>query len=210
MDVAWLSGMGVRSASCHVMLGCMSALPKHEMTADEFLAWDLKQPKSEGGKLELADGLVITQQSERIIHVEVKAALASALREAILRAKLPCFALHDGATVRVAPKKVYKPDGLVYCGPRLPPETVEIPDPAIIFEVLSEDSLARDHGDKVEAYFTLPSLQHYLIVDPERRAVVHHRRGPEDDLLTRIRKTGSLRFEPPGIEIDLGEIFERE
>ena len=188
----------------------MSALPKHEMTAEDFLAWDLKQPKSEAGKIELADGLVIRQPSERIIHVEVKAALAAVLRDAVARAEVPCFGLSDGAAVRIAPNKVYKPDGLVYCAPRLPPETVEIPNPIIIFEVLSEDSLKRDHGDKVEAYFDLPSVQHYLIVDPERRAIVHHRRGPDDDLLTRIRKSGRLRFDPPGIEIDVAAVFERE
>ena len=188
----------------------MSALPKHEMTADEFLARAVKQPKDDTGKLELADGLVIRQQPEQIIHVKVKTALTNVLRDAITRAKVACFSVADGATVRVAPKKVYKPDGLVYCGPRLPPETVEIPNAVIIFEVLSEDSVQRDHGDKVEAYFALPTVQHYLIVDPERRAIVHHRRGPGDDFLTRIRKTGRLRFDPPGIEIDLSDIFERE
>ena len=188
----------------------MSALPKHEMTAGEFLAWAEKQPKSEEGKLELADGFVIRQQSERAIHVEVKFALAALFRDAIRRAKASCFSMSDGASVRVTGRKVYKPDGLIYCGKRVPPETVEIQAPVIIFEVLSEDSLKRDHGDKVEAYFALPSVQHYLIVDPERRAIVHHRRGPDDDLLTRIRRSGSMRFDPPGIEIDLGGIFERE
>ncbi len=188
----------------------MSALPKLTMTADEFLTWAEQQPKSEDGKYELADGLVIRQQSERIIHVEVKTALTGALREAIARAKAPCFSVGDGATIRVSPTKVYKPDGLVYCGQRLPPETVEVKDLVLVFEVLSEESVKRDHGDKVEAYFGLPSVQHYVIVDPERRAIVHHRRGPDENLLTRIRRSGTLRFDPPGIEIDLADVFERD
>ena len=187
----------------------MSALPKHAMTADEFLAWAETQPKSEDGKYELADGLVIRQQSERIVHVEIKTALTSALRAAIERAKAPCFSVGDGATVRVSPSMVYKPDGLVYCGTRLPPDTVEIREPVIVFEVLSEESAKRDHGDKVEAYFAVPSVQHYLIVDPERYAIVHHRRGTDDNLLTRIRRSGTLRLDPPGIEIELAGVFER-
>ena len=88
-------------------------------------------------------------------------------------------------------------------------DTVEIREPVIVFEVLSEESAKRDHGDKVEAYFAVPSVQHYLIVDPERYAIVHHRRGTDDNLLTRIRRSGTLRLDPPGIEIELAGVFER-
>ena len=99
----------------------MSAVPKHEMDADAFLAWVVRQPK-EAGRFELIDGHVVMQQSERLVHVEVKATLQRGLRDGLDRAKAACFSIGDGATVRVSKTKVYKPDALVYCGPRLPAE----------------------------------------------------------------------------------------
>ena len=113
----------------------------------------------------------------------------------------------DGATVRVSSRTAFEPDALVYCGPRLPPDTIEIPNPIIVVEVLSEGTAARDHGVKLVGYFSLPSLAHYLILDPERRTAVHHRRGPGDLIETRILTAGALRLDPPGLEFALGEQF---
>lgn len=185
----------------------MVALPKPITTADEFLAWDARQPK-EAGRFELIDGIVVMQQSERSAHIEAKAAVWSAFRDAIRRAGLPCRAVADGATVRVSRTRVFKPDALVYFGPRVPPETVVFPEPVIVVEVLSPDSAERDHRTKLEGYFSLAGLQHYLIVDPEARSVVHHRRGPGDDLLTRVRRSGDLKLDPPGLDVPLAELFE--
>ena len=57
----------------------MSAQPKPDMTADEFLAWSAGLP-GDGAKLELIDGIVMQQQSERVIHSELKLKTANALR----------------------------------------------------------------------------------------------------------------------------------
>ena len=186
----------------------MSALPKQTMTADAFIAWALKQPK-EAGRFELLDGHVIKMMSERLVHVEVKGAIYTAFRDAIRRGKRPCFPVGDGAMVRITKNRTYGPDGLVYCGDRHSADTVEVPNPCIVVEVVSPDSADRDHGEKVQAYFSLPSVEHYLIVDPERRVVIHHRRAEGEDILTRFRKSGRLKLEPPGIDVDVGAFFER-
>ncbi len=187
----------------------MSALPKHDMSADEFLAWVAKQPK-EAGRFELIDGLVIMQNSERLLHSRTKGRLFRALASALEKSGANCEAVVDGPTVRVSAKKTYKPDGLIYCGPRLPDDVIEVSNPVLVWEVLSPDSVDRDHGEKVPGYFTIESVQHYLIVDPERRVIIHHRRGEGEDLLTRVRSSGRLRFDPPGIEIAVEDVFERE
>ena len=98
---------------------------------------------------------------------------------------------------------------LVYCGPRLPPEAIEIPNPLIVVEVLSEGTAGRDHGVKLAGYFSLPSLAHYLILDPERRTLIHHRRGQGDVIETRILTTGPLRLDPPGLEVAVEDLFPR-
>jgi Uma2 family endonuclease len=187
----------------------MSALPKPDMTTDEFLTWARTQPK-EAGRFELVNGHVVTLQSERLVHAEVKLGLALAFRDAIRQAKLPCYALPDSALVRISKTRAFQPDSLVYCGPRLPSESVEVANPVIVSEVLSPDSLERDHGEKLEGYFAVPSIQHYLIVDPDRHVVIHHRRGTGEDIITRIYKAGPMLLDPPGMTIDVSALFERE
>ena len=179
------------------------------MTVDDFLVWVATQPK-EAGRFELIDGHVVSMQSERLVHTEVKFALASNFRDAIRRAKLPCHALPDGALVRISKTRAFEPDTLVYCGSRHPPDVIEVPDPIIVCEVLSPDSLERDHGEKLEGYFTVPSIQHYLIVDPDRQRVIHHRRGTGEDIITRLYKSGTIKLDPPGIAVGVDDLYERD
>lgn len=48
-------------------------------------------------------------------------------------------------------------------------------------EVTSPSSELDDTRDKVLEYFTVPSIVHYLIVDPVSNLVIHHRRGVVGD-----------------------------
>ena len=110
-------------------------------------------------------------------------------------------------TVRTAARTAFEPDALVYCGPRLPPRTIEIADPLIVVEVLSDGTAARDHGVKPAGYFSLPSVAHYLILDADNRTAIHHKRAPGDLIETRILKGGQLRPDPPGLAIPVQDMF---
>jgi len=98
------------------------------------------------------------------------------------------------------------PDALVVC-PAPPPDDREISDPMIVVEVLSPSTAAFDHGEKLEGYFLLASVAHYLMLDPDRRVMIHHARGRGAVFETRIVREGRLRLEPPGIEIGVAEFF---
>jgi Uma2 family endonuclease len=188
----------------------MIALPKHKLTADEFLAWVEDLP-SEAGKFELWDGEVVVrhgpgfEEGELAQHWDGKGAMFVALREAIARAGLPCFAAVDGPMVRLSPNRMARPDVLVYCGPRVARRTREVPNPVILVEVLSPSTEKRDHGVKLRGYFTLSSLFHYLIIDPDRALVIHHMRGPRDAVSTEIVTGPRLQLDPPGLDVCLTE-----
>ena len=77
----------------------------------------------------------------------------------------------------------------------------------IVVEVVSPSTAAIDRGLKFEGYFSLPSVEHYLILDPERRVVIHHKRGQGDIIETRILSEGMVRLDPPGIEAPVAEMF---
>jgi Uma2 family endonuclease len=191
----------------------MIALPKHKMTADEFLVWAEALPK-EAGKFELWDGEVIVkhgpagqQNAERSQHWEVKGAAFAALRDAIKQAGLPCFAAVDGASVRLSISKLVEPDVLVYCGEKVRRGVLEVPNPLIIVEVLSPTTGSMDLGVKLQGYFALPSVEHYLVIDPDRPLLIHHKRGTGDAIETRIVGGPALRLDPPGLDVDLAEVL---
>ena len=189
----------------------MIALPKHKMTADEFLAWAESLPK-EAGKFELWDGEVVVRhgpgfEEERSEHWDTKGAMYRALHDAIERAGLPCFAAVDGPMVRLSPSRLAQPDVLVYCGPRVPRGVREVPNPLILVEVLSPGTGNRDRGVKLEGYFTLPSLSHYLIIDPDRARLIHHRRGTGSAIAPSIVTGPRIRLDPPGLDVGLTKVL---
>ncbi len=145
---------------------------------------------------------------ERAIHTRVKAQLWLALRQAIDAAGLPCEAFTDGLSVRIADDLVYEPDALVRCGERLDDDALVIVDPVVVVEVLSPSTRGRDAGAKLEDYFRLPSVRHYLIVKTDSRSVIHHRRGEsEGELLTRVTAVGELVLDPPGLSLPVDSVF---
>ncbi len=48
----------------------------------------------------------------------------------------------------------------------MPRGVLEVPNPLIVVEVLSPSTQSFDLGGKLQGYFALPSLRHYIILDP--------------------------------------------
>jgi len=73
--------------------------------------------------------------------------------------------------------------------------------------VVSRASSNRFDGRKLSGYLSLPSVEHYLILDPERRVVIHHKRGTSDAIETRVRSEGAVKLDPPGFEVAVEALF---
>ena len=181
----------------------MTALRKQLMTSNEFLAWASEQPD----RWELLDGVATAMSPERVIHGDTKYRAARAFDAAIAAAKVPCRFVLDSAAVRVDPKNAYQPDVLVYCGPAVAGDAVEIPNPVIVVEVLSPGNAMTDLRDKLRGYFLVPSVVHYLIVDPDKRLVIHHARAADGAVTTRIVGEGALALDPPGFAVKVADFF---
>jgi Uma2 family endonuclease len=183
----------------------MQTLPSQKMTVDEFLSWAEAQ---ERGRYELHDGEVIAMSPERAAHWTVKGAVFVALRDAIKAAGLSCHAVPDCATVRILPRTAFEPDALVYCGDKVARDSLEVPNPVIVVEALSPGTQMTDMRDKLRGYFTVASIHHYLIVDPEEQMAIHHARGEGDALKTRLVSAGELHLDPPGLTVTAASFFE--
>jgi Uma2 family endonuclease len=173
------------------------------MTVDEFLSW----AEGKEGRWELHDGVPVMMSPERLAHIRTKARAVRALDNALQSAGLSCEAIADGLTVKVNSGATFEPDASVICGPRRSNETIVVTDPIIVVEVLSPSTAAIDHGPKLSGYFSLASVQHYLILDPERRVVIHHKRGGGDAIETRVLTDGAARLDPPGFDVAVVAMF---
>jgi Uma2 family endonuclease len=172
---------------------------RRRMTSDEFIAWAMEQPET--AHYELVAGEVVAMAPERSAHALTKAHIWRRMAEAVETGGLPCQVYPDGMAVEVDERTVYEPDALVRCGIPLPADAIKLNDPVIIVEVLSPSTRARGAGAKLEDYFRLPSLRHYLIVKTENRTVIHHARGADGVILTRIVREGPIVLAPPGITL---------
>jgi Uma2 family endonuclease len=174
------------------------------MTIDEFLRWAERQPQ---GRFELLHGQPVAMAAERVRHGRVKLRVVNALRSAITTAGLPCEAFADGMAVPIRGRATREPDALVYCGPRLDPDAILVSDPVIVVEVLSPSTAGTDAWDKVDDYLAVPSIHHYLIVDPVERRLIHHfRKGAVWDV-REVAADAAVVLDPPGLSIVVAELF---
>jgi len=172
------------------------------MTVEGYLAWLEQQP---GGRYELVNGQVVAMNAQRIEHAETKLAIAFALRDALRGG--PCHAVGDGMAVKIDDATVYEPDALVYWGERLARGTVIMTSPVVVVEILSPGTKTVDTTKKLEGYFKLPSVRHYLILDPEERTIVHHARDASGAISTSLLTSGEVVLGAVGARIPVAACF---
>jgi Uma2 family endonuclease len=173
-------------------------LPKQRMKVPEFLAWASEQLDT---NYELVDGEVVAMAPDRLRHNLVKFAAARALEDAVKAAGLPCTVFTDGVGVVINDNTTHIPDASVQCGVELKPRSMVLEAPLIVLEVTSPSSEQEDLSAKLIDYNAVPSIRHYLVVLPEKRAVLHHRRNDQGGWLTYIGRDGDLILDPPGIKV---------
>lgn len=181
----------------------MVALPKERMTVGEFLPWARQRPE----RWELFDGVPMAMSPERVIHGDTKYRAARAFDGAIAKARVPCRFVLDSAAVRIDARNSYQADLLIYCGEAVPGDAVEVPNPVVVVEILSPGNAITDLRDKLQGYFRVASVRHYLVVDPDKRLVIHHARGKDDVVGTLIITSGAVTLDPPGLSLTIAEFF---
>ncbi len=172
------------------------------LSREEFRHWAEGQP----GRYERIGGEPVAMSPERIAHARLKSRLWAALDSAVRAAGIPCEALPDGITIEVDDETDYEPDAILNCGPPAPGDAVAATNPVVVIEVLSPGTQSIDLGDKLADYFRVPSIQHCLVVRARRREVIHHRRAGAE-IVTRVINLGSIELDPPGIAIELADIY---
>lgn len=174
---------------------------RRPLTVADYLGWADAQPRRQRTKL--INGQIVPTPAERAAHNRVKGAVYLALVEAVKRAGVDCEALPDGMAVRIDDHTAYEPDAQVYCGTKLASSAMLVPAPVIVVEVLSPSTAHSDTSAKLIGYFKLPSVVHYLVLDPDTRSATHHKRSQEPVTLS----AGPIDLDPPGISVFVENLF---
>lgn len=178
--------------------------PSPRMTVDQFLEWSGSW--RDGERYELINGETVAMSPETAAHVRVKSNAWLALRNAVRRAGAPCEVFGVGMTVRIDDTTAFEPDAVMHCTGTLPDTAIVVPAPILVVEVVSASTRNVDTGAKLQAYFRVPSVSHYLVLLTERSAVIHYRRDA-DRIETRILGEGQVTLDPPGITVDIADLY---
>jgi Uma2 family endonuclease len=183
------------------------------MTVATFLEWASRRP--EGERWDLIDGEPVPTRgpapehamaAETVRHARIKRRIDHALSEALANGGHESEVFVSGPMVQIDAATAFEPDVVVSCAEV--PEGLLVPEPMIVVEVLSGSTRNRDLTIKLAGYAALPSVAHYLLVETDRRLVVHHHRvAGEPELRTAIVRQGVLRLDPPGLTLDLDAIY---
>jgi Uma2 family endonuclease len=182
----------------------MNAPVIQRMNVAEFLAWSEQQPDD---RHELVDGRVVGMTRDTVRHNMTKAAVWRVLDGAVQAARLPCLTFVDGVGVQINDKTLRIPDVLIQCGAAPDFDALIVDRPLIVVEVVSPSSEHDDFEAKFLEYFSVASIQHYLIVHSEKRAVVHHQRNEHGTIDSRIAHDGDIALAPPGITVPVAALL---
>jgi Uma2 family endonuclease len=140
----------------------------------------LKIERSNDQRFEFHEGEVFAMAGGTLNHSTICNNTAGELRNAVRKGG-SCVAFNSEMKIEIYPKGKYiYPDAGVAC-----PELKEsnhlvgaITNPRLIVEVTSEASGNYDRGNKLKYYFSIPSLQEYLLIEQDEPSVtVFRRRG---------------------------------
>jgi Uma2 family endonuclease len=177
-------------------------LPAAKLSLAEFIAWENEQPD----RNEFYRGEVFAMVGGRRSHGRLVNNLSFKLNQALEGS--PCQVFAESMKVQVADDTLLYPDVFVTCDPTdLRTEQI-FRAPTLVVEVLSPSSHSRDRTRKFALYRRLPSLQEYLLVDPDTRDVQAFRRNANDEwVLADMTDAETLDIPCLQIRIPMAEVF---
>jgi Uma2 family endonuclease len=128
-----------------------------------------------------------------------------------LRGK-PCRPFNGDTKVRIHYSnhtRFYYPDAMVVCDEN-PDEDQWQDRPVVIVEVLSESTRRTDLAEKRDAYLTIPSLRVLIFAEPDRPALIVHRREADGGFVREDHTGLDMVVSLPEIDsfLPLAEVYE--
>ena len=177
----------------------MNVALRRPMTVDEFLDWERRQEL----RWEFDGFRPVAMTGGTVAHSVIATNLVRQLEDR-LQGK-PCRAFRGDLKIIVAGRVRY-PDAVVTCSPVANSADI-IPDPVVVFEVLSTSTAGVDRIEKNEEYRQTPSITRYVMLEQTRMAATMFARSG-DDWAGRVLTAGDVLSMPEiGVELPLAGLY---
>jgi len=170
-------------------------------TVSEFLTWD----DGTGIRYELVNGVAVAMAPASDRHGVIAMNIAAALS-----AKLPPGCKLRGEAGVLLPHRsdaFYVADAAISCAP--PSDAAHVPDPVVIFEILSPGTAKEDRGIKLLDYRQIPTIRDIVLIAADSFRVEHWVRSGDGwtvrDVIGRDTKISLSGFD---IEVRLAELYD--
>ncbi len=178
----------------------MSQLQHKPMTAAEFLAWEAKQEL----KWEFDGVQPVAMTGVTDAHAAIQGNLITALNNRLRGRR--CYPRGPEVKVEIGSKYRY-PDAFVSCT-RVAPNATIAAEPVVIFEILSESTAKTDRTTKLVEYQSLPSVQHYILLEQDQALATVITRVGTNWNIKLVNAAGVLSMPEIDVEIPMAELYE--
>ncbi|MBC7800845.1 MAG: Uma2 family endonuclease [Gemmatimonadaceae bacterium] len=178
----------------------MSAAVRRAMTRDEFLAWEHRQEL----RYEFDGAQPVSMAGGTAAHSAIQRNILYALTGRLRGQRCQ----PHGSELKIAAADSLRyPEAFVVCTP-VPPRSTVVPDPVVVFEVLSDGSANDDLVVKNAEYRATPSIQRYVVLQQTHAgATVFSRKGEDWTAELVFGDDATLQMPEIGIEIPLAGLY---
>ena len=181
----------------------MSALVHPIMTLSDFLAWENEQ----ADRHEFFGGELFAMVGGRRTHGRVVVNLLSAFHQQLKGSR--CQVFGETMKLQIDDDTILYPDVFVTCDASDLSTDLVFRNPTVVIEVLSPSTQGYDRSQKFALYRRIPSLQEYILVDPETRRVEAFRRGADGLwVLHDMSDGGALNLASVKVSTSFDEVFD--
>jgi Uma2 family endonuclease len=173
------------------------------LSLDQFLAWENAQPT----RNEFHRGVVLPTgdmtRRESVVTGNLSRHLGNQL------GNYPCQVFAYSMKVQIGDDTILYPDVFVTCDKADLRTEMIFRSPLLVAEVVSPGSQAYDRSKKFALYRRLPSLQEYVLVDPETRRIEAFRRTSDNQwLFVDMSTEPAVRLASIDQSIPLADVFD--
>ena len=176
----------------------MSMAHRISMALDEFLAWERRQEL----RYEFDGFEAVAMTGGTLNHSTLATDLVAALRS---RLRPGCRAYRGDVKILVAGRVRY-PDAAVTCSP-IDGQSDILPNPVVVFEVLSHSTASIDRVTKNAEYAATPSIQRYVMLEQVRIGATVFARDGEKWVGTVLLDGAVLAMPEIGVELPLRDLY---
>ncbi|MGI4744632.1 MAG: Uma2 family endonuclease [Janthinobacterium lividum] len=121
----------------------------------------------------------------------------------------PCEALASDAGIQTVGNRIRYPDGVVTCRPFDGTRHI-IPEPVIVFEVVSASSARDDRNGKLREYHAVPSIRRYILVEQAVMVLtVFSRQSDQPWSALSLGEGDTLVLPEIGVEVPVVDLYRR-